>query len=207
MAYHGPEIKLFTSKKEQETYENLADLFAILKSTEKLERAYVRDTISAKEYEPLCSKLIGQYKTLYDSLRDQVDVQQFMVQYNMQCPMATTRLLHSGMPATVEHGRPIENRGGTAKAVGETVQNFITLMDSMKLNMVAVDQLYPLLNDLMQAFNKVTQLPSDFPGKTKIKAWVGKLHNMPASHELDDADQRQLLFDLESSYNEFMAAM
>jgi hypothetical protein len=48
-----------------------ADLFAILKSTEKLERAYVRDTISAKEYEPLCSKLIGQYKTLYESLRDQ----------------------------------------------------------------------------------------------------------------------------------------
>jgi len=31
----------------------------------------VRDTISAKEYEPLCSKLIGQYKTLYESLRDQ----------------------------------------------------------------------------------------------------------------------------------------
>ena len=49
-----------------------ADLFAILKSTEKLERAYVRDAISAKEYEPLCSKLIGQYKTLYESLRDQV---------------------------------------------------------------------------------------------------------------------------------------
>jgi hypothetical protein len=24
MAYHGPEIKLFSSKKEQETYENLA---------------------------------------------------------------------------------------------------------------------------------------------------------------------------------------
>jgi len=54
---------------------------------------------------------------------------------------------------------------------------------------------------------QVTQLPSSFPGKTKIKAWVGKLHNMPASHELDDADQRQLLFDLESSYNEFMGAV
>ena len=51
--------------------ERNADLFAILKSTEKLERAYVRDIISAKEYEPLCSKLIGQYKTLYESLRDQ----------------------------------------------------------------------------------------------------------------------------------------
>ena len=50
----------------------LADLFAILKSTDKLERAYVRDDISAKEYEPLCSKLIGQFKTLYETLREEV---------------------------------------------------------------------------------------------------------------------------------------
>lgn len=26
-----------------------------------------------------------------------------MSDYNMQCPMAATRLLHSGLPATVEH--------------------------------------------------------------------------------------------------------
>lgn len=50
----------------------VADLFAILKTTEKLERAYVRDAISAKDYEPFCSKLIGQFKTLYETLRDQV---------------------------------------------------------------------------------------------------------------------------------------
>ena len=54
---------------------------------------------------------------------------------------------------------------------------------------------------------QVTQLPATFAGKVKTKAWVAKLHNMPASHELDDADQRQLLFDLESSYNEFMASV
>ena len=48
-----------------------------------------------------------------------------------------------------------QNTGNAAKAVGETVQFFITTMDSLKLNMVAVDQLYPLLNDLMQSLNKV----------------------------------------------------
>lgn len=26
-----------------------------------------------------------------------------MSEYNMQCPLAATRLLHSGMPATIEH--------------------------------------------------------------------------------------------------------
>ena len=49
-----------------------ADLFAIFKTTEKLERAYVRDAISSKDYEPACQKLIGQYKTLWDSLKDTV---------------------------------------------------------------------------------------------------------------------------------------
>ena len=49
-----------------------ADLFAIFKTTEKLERAYVRDAISSKEYEPACQKLIGQYKTLWETLRDTV---------------------------------------------------------------------------------------------------------------------------------------
>lgn len=56
-----------------------------------------------------------------------------------------------------------QNTGNAAKAVGETVQFFITTMDSLKLNMVAVDQLYPLLNDLMQSLNKA-KLPTEiFP--------------------------------------------
>ena len=152
-----------------------ADLFAIVKTTEKLERAYVRDAISAKDYEPLCEKLIAQFRTLWETLRDMVwlppvsyvlfrlpnwlvckkmlcmqmpelgigalssclcamlawrggstrrwqgslvllvrscncsqvpDVEKFMADYNMQCPMAAKRLIYSGMPATVEHGKP-----------------------------------------------------------------------------------------------------
>lgn len=51
-----------------------ADLFAILKTTEKLERAWTRDLISAKEYEPLCAKLIAQFKTLWSTLRDSVQL-------------------------------------------------------------------------------------------------------------------------------------
>lgn len=80
-----------------------------------------------------------------------------MSTYNMQCPMAAKRLIYSGMPATIEHNvRP--GRGATAGAaiaVAETVQHFITAMDSLKLNMAAVDQIYPLLSDLVQAMMKV----------------------------------------------------
>jgi hypothetical protein len=141
-----------------------ADLFAIIKATEKLERAYVRDAIGPEEYEVACERLIQQFKVLHGSLRTAVrkplkvgagsgrrawhmqpmamrhapcaacsavrhvptrcaefffipaiflqssllslqvpDVEKFMSEYNMQCPMAATRLIHSGLPATIEH--------------------------------------------------------------------------------------------------------
>ncbi|KAK9828516.1 hypothetical protein WJX72_000513 [[Myrmecia] bisecta] len=202
-------VRLYINKKERETYENYADLFAILKATEKLERAYVRDAISAKDYEPACEKLIGQFRTLWESLKDTVpDVQQFMANYNMQCPMAAKRLIQSGMPATIEHGKPrTQETSNSAVSIAETVQHFITAMDSIKLGMTAVDQLYPVLNDLMQTLNKVSQLPPDLSGKVRVKGWITKVHTMAASQELTEADARQLLFDLESAYNEFMTTI
>lgn len=50
------------------------DLYALLKTTEKLERAYVRDAIPAKEYEPACERLIGQYRTLWEAVRSEKTV-------------------------------------------------------------------------------------------------------------------------------------
>lgn len=200
----------FTDKKEREILDQYADLYAILKATEKLERAYVRDAISAKEYEPACEKLIGQFRTLWDTVRSSVpDVEAFMATYNMQCPMAAKRLIHSGMPATIEHNvrpRPDQPQS-TAIAVAETVQHFITAMDSLKLNMVAVDQIYPLLSDLVQAMMKVSTLPPDMAGKKAARNWMSKLHALPASYELKEDEVRQLLFDLESAYNEFMSSL
>ena len=86
-----------------------------------------------------------------------------MATYNMQCPMAARRLIHSGMPATIEHGKPMGSSSSAAVAVAETVQHFITTMDSLKLNMVAVDQVYPLLTDLVQSLNKVRACPAWAP--------------------------------------------
>jgi ESCRT-I complex subunit VPS28 len=128
-----------------------------------------------------------------------------MADYNMQCPMAAKRLIYSGLPATVEHGKPRPaGASNAAVAVAEVVQHFITAMDSLKLNMVAVDQVYPPLADLLAALNKVPALPADFSGKVKARAWAARVHALPASAELSEGDVRQLLFDLESSYNAFM---
>lgn len=42
----------------------------------------MRDTISAKDYEPLCEKLIAQFRTLWETLRDTVRLQRFSEQFS-----------------------------------------------------------------------------------------------------------------------------
>ncbi|WJX52216.1 hypothetical protein P8452_38352 [Trifolium repens] len=161
-------------------YDNFAELYAIIKATERLEKAYVRDIITPQEYELECQKLIAHFKTLASTLKDTVpSIERFADTYRMECPAAINRLVVSGVPATVEHRATAAAGASTSAAiVAECVQNFITSMDSLKLNMVAVDQ-----------------------------DWIARLSKMGAADELTEQQARQLHFDLESSYNSFMAAL
>lgn len=203
------EVKLWNDKRERDMYENFAELFAIIKATEKVEKAYIRDLINPKEYESECQKLIVHFKTLSATLKDTVpNIERFADTYKMDCPAALYRLVTSGVPATVEHRATVTaSTSNSASIVAECVQNFITSMDSLKLNMVAVDQVYPLLSDLSASLNKLSILPPDFEGKTKMKEWLSRLSKMGAADELTEQQSRQLHFDLESSYNSFMAAL
>ena len=76
-------------------------------------------------------------------------------------------------------------------------------MDSLKLNLVAVDQIHPLLSDLIKSINKVSSLPASFQGKQKIREWLITLNRMRASEEISSDQVRQLLFDLENAHSEF----
>ncbi|XP_030469488.1 vacuolar protein sorting-associated protein 28 homolog 2-like [Syzygium oleosum] len=203
------EVKLWNDKRERDMYENFAELYAIIRATEKLEKAYIRDIISPSEYEIECQKLITHFKTLASTLKDTIpNIEQFADTYKMDCPAAINRLVVSGVPATVEHRAAAATSSTTSAAiVAECVQNFITAMDSLKLNMVAVDQVHPLLSDLSASLNKLTILPPDFEGKTKMRDWISRLSKMGAADELTEQQARQLHFDLESSYNSFMAAL
>ncbi|XP_073056015.1 vacuolar protein sorting-associated protein 28 homolog 2-like [Primulina eburnea] len=203
------EVKLWNDKREREMYDNFGELFAIIKATEKLEKAYVRDIISPSEYETECQKLLTHFKTLSSTVKDIVpSIERFHDIYKMDCPAALNRLVISGVPATIEHRTTSALSATTSAAiVAVCVQNFITAMDSLKLNMVAVDQVHPLLSDLAASLNKLSILPPDFEGKTKMKEWIARLSKMGAADELTEQHARQLHFDLESSYNSFMAAL
>ena len=55
--------------------------------------------------------------------------------------------------------------------VAETVQHFITAMDAIKLEQRAVDELHPLISDLMNALTRVPNLPPDHSGVVRLSEW------------------------------------
>ena len=88
----------------------------------------------------------------------------------LDCPLAIKRL-QIGVPATIEHSASVavpQSSAAGAKHVAETVQHFITLMDLLRLNMVAVDQLHPLLTDLIGSLDLVF---AKFDGREKLTEW------------------------------------
>jgi len=122
--------------------------------------------------------------------------------YQMDCPRASQRLLILGIP---EHMR--SSGDGTQHyitvTVAETVQFFITAMDAVKLEQRAVDELQPLLSDLMDALSRLPETPKDFEPYNRVKVWLQKLNSLRAVDEISEEDARQLSHDLDAAYAEF----
>ncbi|KAL7441962.1 hypothetical protein ACHAXM_008131 [Skeletonema potamos] len=195
-------IDLYESSKERKHYENCADLYTIITATEHLERAYAQDAISSEEYTTECNKLISQFKIAEKAAlgKDKMTTEAFMKIYQMDCPRAAERLLHMGVPEPL---RTADNSTNVAVSVAETVQHFITTMDNVKLERLDVDELQPLLSELMNALVQLPDVPNDWPPNHKVKKWLVKLNSMRAYERIDEDDGRQLYHDLDSAYLEF----
>ena len=122
--------------------------------------------------------------------------------YQMDCPRATERLLKMGVPEPIKGGSGAD-AGAVVMTVAETVQHFITAMDAVKLEQRAVDELQPLLSDLMDSLTNLPDTPNDFEPNRKIKKWLKKLNAMRAVEQIGDDEARELYFDLDSAYTEF----
>lgn len=176
----------------------------IIKATESLEAAYSRDAVSATAYAESCTRLIQQFKSTESALITGgmiTSAEVFMREFDVDCPRAYDRLLRAGVPATVMHVSH-DDRGENV-VVAETVQYFITTMDALKLDQRAVDEVQPLISDLMSSLTRVQGLASDFEGLVKLRLWLQKLNELRASDTIDDEEARQLIFDLEGAYSAF----
>ncbi|OGM46709.1 vacuolar protein sorting-associated protein Vps28 [Aspergillus bombycis] len=212
------EVKLASSSAERDLYESLAEIYSIIVTLDGLEKAYIKDVVTEAEYTETCTRLLKQYKS---SLGDDtvahefVDLETFKRTWGLECPRATERL-RIGLPATVEqasHNAPAANMGSAAGPTGgasgslilTATENFITFLDALKLNMVSKDALHPLLSEVIQSVNKVTD--GDFENRGKIIQWLITLNQMRATEELSDDQARELSFDIEQAYQGFKSTL
>jgi ESCRT-I complex subunit VPS28 len=173
-------VALFKGQKQRGEYDNLSDLYSIIVTVEHLETAFVRDSITADEYTAACNKLIAQFKTMRAAVAEYCpDIRAFMRANDMNCTAAAQRLLVTGVPATVEHGgsSTVEIGADDKLTVFHAVQAFITTMDQLKLNMCAVDELHPNLSDLVEALNKVPNMPPEHVSRTSVRTWLVTLNS------------------------------
>lgn len=226
------EIRLYTSAKQREIYESLAELFSVIVALDKLEKAYLRDSIGSDDYTPACLRLIAQYNTLLKNetlAKEFVDLETFKRKYHLEHDRATSRL-KVGVPATVEQAiehsalpgmnNNINNSNNnntsngnnnnstsnaSARAVAEATGNFITLMDGLKLSFRAKDKLHPLLSNVVTSLNKVTT--SDFEGRAKIVEWLITLNALRANEEISEVQAREMIFDIDNAYKSFYTSL
>jgi ESCRT-I complex subunit VPS28 len=95
--------------------------------------------------------------------------------------------------------------GGASNASGllilEATQEFITFLDAVKLGLLSKDQLHPLLTDVIQSVNRVTD--KDFENRGKIVQWLITLNQMRATDELSEQQARELELDIQQAYQGF----
>lgn len=86
-------VKLHTNTREREMYDNLADLYAIIKTTEALEKALLRDCIKQDEYKQTCAKLINQFKAAQNltQIKTPSDIKKFMQDYRVRMGQPTRK--------------------------------------------------------------------------------------------------------------------
>lgn len=193
------EVKLFRHAREREKYDNMADLFALVSTLQNLEKAYIRDCVTPQEYTAACSKLLVQYKVAFKLIQGDEfpTIDTFVKKYRLDCPAALERI-REDRPITIK-----DDKGNTSKCIADIVSLFITIMDKLRLGIKAMDELHPELRDLVDTMNRLSLIPENFEGKTKVKTWLETLNSMQASDELTDDQIRQFLFDLESAYSSF----
>jgi len=183
--------------------DTLAEMVGIVRALESLEVLFIKDKIDEKAYTPTCGRLIVQFRTAANSLCIDVYEKKWIFQF---FPHAMTRV-QKGIAATVECRVQDNADGSSNKNVAIAVQAYITTMDALKLEMLEVETIWPLLNELIDALNKISGVAPDACGKKEISEWISKLSPMKAVDVINKEDARQMTFDLEKGYANFHALL
>lgn len=130
------EVRLYRTPREREQYDNLADLYSVINTLQCLEKAYIKDSIDAKEYTAACSKLLVQYKVAFKQVQGDEfpNIETFMKKYRFDCPAAMERIKED-RPITIK-----DDKGNTSKCIADIVSLFITIIDKLRLEIKSMDE-------------------------------------------------------------------
>ncbi|KAG8533839.1 uncharacterized protein KY384_001580 [Bacidia gigantensis] len=222
------EVKLSEASADRDVRDSLAEIYSIIITLDGLEKAYIRDSIPEVEYTELCNRLLKQYKSnLSDEkvAKEFVDLETFKREWDIECPRATERL-RVNLPSTITDASPrpstpsrtphhqqqtfhAPTSGSSGSASGQQIltatENFITLLDALKLGLLSKDALHPLLAELIQSVNAVTT--QEFEGRAKIIAWLIRLNQLKAQDHLSEEEARELGFEMEGAYRGFKGTL
>lgn len=187
--------------------DDLASLYSVIRTVDTLERAFTNGLVSSEEYEKNCNQLMTQYNVIKMALKeDYPNIEKFTEEYDMDVPFAKARLFGSQVAATrIYHGS--ESNKAEVVNILEAGQHFVTLVDSLKLDLVHVDDILPLLRELSTSLAGIPSLSANFEAKQIVQQWLSKLTQMRASEKLGEDDARQMSLDLDSAYSLFHRAV
>lgn len=205
------EVKAADSAAERDLIDSLAEIYSIIRTIDGLEKAYQKDAVAETDYTEACSKMIKQYQSILSDKnveRSFRDLDSFMREWDIQCPRAA-ETLRAGLPRTEVYApqanqvaaAPVAVAGPSGTLIMAATENFITFLDALKLNYVSKSTLHPLLSDVIQSVNKVTD--KDFEHRGKIIQWLITLNQMRTTEELSEEQAHDLAFDMEQAYNGF----
>jgi len=219
------EVKLAETRAERDLQDSLAEIFSIIVTIDELEKAFLKDAIPEADYTEICERSLKQYKSLVADetvAKAYVGLEEFKAEWDLEVPRATERI-RVGMPSTAIMASASSNLTSTQAAgshhhhhhqtgtttsgtlILEATQDFITFLDALKLGLLAKDQLHPLLTDVIQSVNKVTD--RDFENRGKIIQWLITLNQMKATEELSEDQARELELDINSAYQGFKSTL
>ncbi|PMB71005.1 Vacuolar protein sorting-associated protein 28 [Beauveria bassiana] len=192
------EVTLTSTRAERDLQDSLAELFSIIVTLDELEKAFIKDAVSEAEYTEICERSLRQYNALLadDTIaREFGGLEEFQAKWDAGMPSTITT------PASAAAAGPSDRNNTSGVLILEATQDFITFLDAVKLGLLSKDQLHPLLSDVIQSVNKVTD--KDFENRGKIVQWLITLNQMKASEELSEQQARELDMDIQQAYQGF----
>ncbi|EDO07390.2 vacuolar sorting protein 28 (VPS28) family protein [Babesia bovis T2Bo] len=186
--------------------DRLANVYSLLQALEHLEDSFISGYVTEKEYAEECNELLSLCQILEEATPNVFEA--LAKEYNVKCPLALNRL-RKGTPG-IQNNNIQKNKSNDAYLMFELSEQFITLVDALKLGCNSVEEIYPLIHDLVTSLSCLDKTMDECNENNvvgsaieKLGKWDTQLKGMAAYDKLQENELRQMALDTETIYGSF----